>query len=209
VEVHRPHGPFHSWPEFLVEVATIVLGVVIALSFEGAREWYHNRALARDAREAIAREIADNKKSVDGNLRAVDERTKRLDEALQFANEMLTKGKSAMQSISLNADLGDLSSASWETADHTGALAQMSYAEVQKYSYAYILQNQYQAQQRRTLEHLSDALSMVSSVFDPSTAPRSDIERFRTQVLALNGDIYIERQLAQQLSERYARVLKH
>ena len=209
MEVHRPHGPFHSWPEFLVEVATIVLGVVIALSFEGAREWYHNRALARDAREAIAREIADNKKSVDGNLRAVDERTKRLDEALQFANEMLTKGKSAMQSISLNADLGDLSSASWETADHTGALAQMSYAEVQKYSYAYILQNQYQAQQRRTLEHLSDALSMVSSVFDPSTAPRSDIERFRTQVLALNGDIYIERQLAQQLSERYARVLKH
>lgn len=209
MEVHRPHGPFHSWPEFLVEIATIVLGVVIALSFEGAREWYHNRALAHDAREAIAREIADNKKSVDGNLRAVDERTKRLDEALQFANEMLTKGKSAMQSISLNADLGDLSSASWETADHTGALAQMSYAEVQKYSYAYILQNQYQAQQRRTLEHLSDALSMVSSVFDPSTAPRSDIERFRTQVLALNGDIYIERQLAQQLSERYARVLKH
>jgi hypothetical protein len=208
VEVHRPHGPFHSWPEFLVEIATIVLGVVIALSFEGAREWYHNRALAHDAREAIAREIADNKKSVDGDLRNVDERKKQLDEALQFADEVLAKGKTTLRSMSLNASLGDLSAASWQTADHTGALAQMSYAEVQKYAAAYMLQEQYQAQERRTFEHLSDALSLVSSVFDPTKSPRSDVEHFRTQVLALNGDLYMERQLAQQLSERYAQVLK-
>lgn len=208
MEVHRPHSPFHSWRDFLVEIATIVIGVLIALSFDGAREAYHNRALARDAREAIAREIADNRKSVDSDLENADTRKQNLEEALRFADEILAKGKTSLTSMNLAVSLGDLSTASWQTAERTGALAQMSYAEVQQYASAYTLQDQYQAQERRTFEHLASALSLVPTVVAP-TPPRADVEQFRSQVLTLNGDLYVERQLARQLRDRYVQLLKN
>ena len=210
MELHRPHeqSPFRSWRAFLIEIATIVIGVLIALSFEGFREWSHNRTLVREARAAILSEIADNKKSVDGDLSHVADRKQQLDGALQFADDILRNGKTSMHSMSLAVGLGDLSEASWQTADHTGALGHMSYSEVQRYASVYTLQGLYQTQERRTFEHLSEALSLVSTVADPTRAPRGDVERFRTQIMLMNGDLYLEQQLAKQLTERYATALQ-
>jgi hypothetical protein len=210
MEVHRPHdhSPFRSWKDLVVEISTIVIGVLIALSFEGAREWNRNRTLVREAKGAIVRELTENKKAVTGDLSHVDEREKQLDEAQQFADEILKNGKTSMHSISLRVGLGDLSSASWQTADHTGALAHMTYGDVQKYAAVYSLQDLYQAQERRSLEHLADALSMLSSTSNPEQAPRGDVDRFRTEVLTMKGDVYMESQLAKELSDRYTKVLK-
>jgi hypothetical protein len=210
VELHRPHehSPFRSWRAFVAEIATIVIGVLIALSFEGVREWNHNRTLARDAREAIVRELTDNEKAVQGDLKGADQQIKNLEQALQFADEILKSGKTAMNSISLNVALGDLNTSSWQTADHTGALAHMAYGDVQKYSAAYVLQSEYQAQERRMFEHMSDALTLIAAGADPTTAPHADVERFRLQVLAMRADMYMQQQLGRQLVARYQQALK-
>jgi hypothetical protein len=38
VEIHPPHGSIHSFKDFVVQLATITAGVLIALSFEGVLE---------------------------------------------------------------------------------------------------------------------------------------------------------------------------
>lgn len=53
---HLPR-PLHGWREFVGEVGIIVLGVLIALSFEQVAEWVHWRVRAADARVALRAEV--------------------------------------------------------------------------------------------------------------------------------------------------------
>jgi len=59
MEIHKPHAA-KSWKEFFIELGTIVLGILIALSLEQAVEAMHERALAREAEAAIRVEMAEN-----------------------------------------------------------------------------------------------------------------------------------------------------
>ncbi|HEY7172868.1 MAG TPA: hypothetical protein VH417_18580 [Vicinamibacterales bacterium] len=207
MEVSRTRGPFSSLRDFVVEVATVVLGVIIALSFQGLREWNRDRTLANEARSTIVRELTDNHKAVDSDLQAGPRRKEQLAAAVTFADELIRTGKTAVQSLDLAINFGELSTAGWQTAEHTGALAHMSYVEVQKYAAAYALQDLYRAQQLRTLEDVGAALAILGHG-DPVTAPREDLERLRTSLLTLTADLFIERQLGTQLSERFAKTLK-
>ena len=59
MEIHKPHAA-KTWKEFFVELGTIVLGILIALSLEQAVEAIHERQLAREAEAAIHEEMAEN-----------------------------------------------------------------------------------------------------------------------------------------------------
>src|ERR1700681_3207412 len=53
MDIHKPK-PWRGWPEFLKEIGTIVIGVLIALGAEQAVEWLHWRHEVGVARTAIA-----------------------------------------------------------------------------------------------------------------------------------------------------------
>ena len=57
MDIHPPH-PIHTWKDFGIQLVTITAGILIALSLEGVRESIHDRAIVREARENIRREIA-------------------------------------------------------------------------------------------------------------------------------------------------------
>ncbi|HET7085435.1 MAG TPA: hypothetical protein VFI23_11740 [Rhizomicrobium sp.] len=59
MEIHKPK-PSHNWREFLVELGTITLGVLIALAAEQTAQTLHNRSRAAEARANIRAEIAQN-----------------------------------------------------------------------------------------------------------------------------------------------------
>lgn len=207
MEIHPPHGPIRSWRDFVLTLVTITTGVCIALSLEGLLEWNHHRRLAREAREMIGREMADNKKDLDGVLADADNRMRNIDTALRFSNELLSAKKTDIQKIDLGLALADLSTASWQSAESTGALAQMPYAEVQKYARVYGVQDLYAEHQRRTLERLSGALALFAGGNPHQAAPK-DLEAFRQQVLALRASLHIEDELGKRLSELYRTALE-
>jgi len=92
VDIHPPHA-IRSWKDFGLQLATITVGILIALSLEGVRESLHNGALAREARENIRREIVDNKKEVEGEIAGMERRGAIIDAALRFATDMLDYAK--------------------------------------------------------------------------------------------------------------------
>src|SRR5258706_5902040 len=53
MDIHKPK-PGPGWPEFLKEIGTFVIGVLIALGAEQAVEWLHWRHELHVAREAIS-----------------------------------------------------------------------------------------------------------------------------------------------------------
>ena len=56
LEIHKPK-PSHNWREFLVELGTITLGVMIALAAEQAVEWVHWHNRVAEARGVIGTEL--------------------------------------------------------------------------------------------------------------------------------------------------------
>ena len=63
MDIHKPK-PWQGKAEFLKEIGTIVIGVLIALGAEQAVELLHWRHEVADAREALGREIALNIQSL-------------------------------------------------------------------------------------------------------------------------------------------------
>jgi hypothetical protein len=115
----------HSWKDFGVQLMTITAGILIALSLEGVRESIHDRALVREARENIRREIADNAREVAGEIKGLPDRTRKLDAAFRFVNELLKTRHTDVRTLELELVFPTLSAASWQTAERTGALAHM------------------------------------------------------------------------------------
>ena len=51
MEIHAPHKPILTITEALVHLAIVTVGILIALSLEGARQWHEHRNLVAETRE--------------------------------------------------------------------------------------------------------------------------------------------------------------
>jgi hypothetical protein len=202
VDIHPPHAPIRSVKDFLIQLVTITAGVLIALSLESLVEWNHYRILVGDARDTIALELADNRKEVESNLANIESRRRDLDVAQRMADELLKTRQTQINTMNLSLGIAQLSSASWQTAERTGALAHMAYDEVRRDAGIYAVQDLYVAQQRRSLDGIAAALAFIAGG-DPTMAAPRDVEGFRQQILALRADLLVEEQLGRQLAKTY------
>ena len=57
MDIHKPK-PWHGWREFLKEIGTIVIGVLIALGAEQAVEWLHWQEKVHATERAVRRDLA-------------------------------------------------------------------------------------------------------------------------------------------------------
>jgi len=57
MDIHKPKAA-HSWREFAVEIGTIIVGILIALSLEQAVEWAHGQREVAETRETLHSELA-------------------------------------------------------------------------------------------------------------------------------------------------------
>jgi len=62
LDVHPPHEPTHTWKDFFIHIATIVIGLLIAIGLEQTVEYVHRRYELKEAREALAQEREENRK---------------------------------------------------------------------------------------------------------------------------------------------------
>jgi hypothetical protein len=55
MDIHKPKAA-HSIREFLIEIGTIICGILIALGLEQGIEWVHRQNVVREARSALNEE---------------------------------------------------------------------------------------------------------------------------------------------------------
>src|SRR5260370_7262311 len=71
LDVHPPHEPIYGWREFFIHLATITIGLLIALSLEGCVEFWHHRSLVHEAEASMQIEIEANAREVQKALHNV------------------------------------------------------------------------------------------------------------------------------------------
>ena len=197
----------YSFVDYVFQFITITAGVLIALLINGLVEWNNNRQLVEEARTTIHREIADNKKDIEATLAGIQDDVKKFESAIKFATDMLTVKKTNVNQLDFHINLADLSSASWRTAERTGALSHMDYAEVQRYSKLYDLQDLIVEQQRNLVGQLGAVTAILNPDFDPDNPNPQDLAVFRERLLTLRAALLVHEQMARRLSENYSETL--
>jgi hypothetical protein len=68
LDVHPPHNPTHTWKDFFIHIATIVIGLLIAIGLEQTVEYIHHRHQVQELREALKHEREENRKIFAANV---------------------------------------------------------------------------------------------------------------------------------------------
>jgi hypothetical protein len=69
LDVHPPHEAAHTWKDFFIHIATIVVGLIIAVGLEQTVEHIHQHYELRETREALEREREANRRHMEVNSR--------------------------------------------------------------------------------------------------------------------------------------------
>ncbi len=200
----EPRAPKRSTREWLFQLTTITIGVLIALSFDAVLKWNADRALVREARETLALEIADNRKIIETHLASLAEQTAKLDAARQLLENLLAGNRPPNGELSVGLDLPSLSDASWLTAERTGALALMDYADVQSLARLYDRQEFAAQNQRELFSPLAAALTAIAASDNPMDAPPEAQRELLARVIDLRTRLWLHEQFARQLAAAYA-----
>jgi hypothetical protein len=62
LDVHPPHEAAHTWKDFFIHIATIVIGLIIAVGLEQTVEYFHRQHEVHELREALKQEREENRK---------------------------------------------------------------------------------------------------------------------------------------------------
>jgi hypothetical protein len=72
LEVHAPHETVHTWKDFFIHIATIVVGLLIAVGLEQTMEAVHHRHQLHIAQENLRDEALSNREIIRADLMHVD-----------------------------------------------------------------------------------------------------------------------------------------
>jgi hypothetical protein len=165
LDVHAPHHPIGGWKDFFVHLVTITVGLLIAVGIEGCVELHREHKLVQEGRETMREEIQYNA----AEMKEAVGKLKTQREMMQKNIDVLTKIQGnpkdrAAQDASISADYSivGLRDTAWKTAQTTGALAYMPYAEAQRYSNVYGSQKDFLDQQDKILEDEAQFLGLMA-----------------------------------------------
>ena len=143
IEVHPPNEPVHSWRDFLLHLATITIGLLIALSLEGCVEWWHHRSLVHEAEASMQIEIDSNARQLQGALDDVRKEQDFLKKDIAVMKKIIANPKVPNnEDMRVDFRIRTFADVSWKTAESTGALSYMPYERAQEYADIYSAQNE-------------------------------------------------------------------
>jgi len=140
IDVHPPHKTIGNTSEFFLHLFTITIGLLIAVGIEGCVERYQHHELAAEARQTMNGEIRKNAKSVGNVLADIDKEQKRnAGELVSVQKIQLAPNDPSSRNLNLSVSFAmvGFDDTAWKTAQATGALGFMPYAEAERYSDIY------------------------------------------------------------------------
>jgi hypothetical protein len=152
LEVHPPNEPVHGWRDFFIHLATITIGLLIALSLEGCVEFWHHRSLVHEAEESLQAEVKANAEELQGALNDVRKEQEVLGQDIAIMKKIIAHPKEEnREDMTIKFRIRTFNSVSWKTAQSTGALSYMPYERAKEYSNLYGAQNEIDAAEHQAV----------------------------------------------------------
>jgi len=204
MEIHPPEKPIHTVRDFLLQLMTITVGILIALSLESVVEWNHHRNLVSEAKENLRQEILANRKEIHKVVTEVPELRTNEEAGLALIRELLQHKAKGDRKLNFSYDLALLSNTSWNTAQAIGAVAYMPYEDVKRYSSIYDYQQKFNGVQDRLIQ----AMITVGPSEDPKNSSPQSLEQWRGRIQTCLAYARTVEEWARALEEEYDKALK-
>jgi hypothetical protein len=175
-------------------------------------EWHHHRSLAEEARSNLTAEIRENRQLLAGGLPAAPAAEQRLKATIETI-EAYRKDRRDDRTSKLDWSFGlfPLSATGWSTASSTGALSYMDYSEVQGYTRAYVLQDEFLTMQQNALGKWLDLqkwLARRDSKGSLSNLNNEELSEVEAAASAALLHTETEETFAKDLMQQYAKALR-
>jgi len=207
LDVHAPHKSVHGWRDFFVHLATITIGLLIALGLEATAEWMHHRHEVSETREALQRELQVNRAHFASNTAHFRSESSVLQKnllVLRFLQQHPSATLSQLPgTIQWNISYTRMVDSAWKTACQTGITALMPQEEVRKTAELYGFYERMDRSHEEEADALTDAISYGFEDSDPTHLSRAQVsdELERTK-LVLSKHLRLG-YLMQNLSEEF------
>jgi hypothetical protein len=209
MEVHAPHEPIHSWRDFFIHIATITIGLLIAIGLEQTVELIHHRHLVKEARENIRGEIEKNEKTVDKDLGYLQTDADLMKADVAKARMLRDNPKALEHGEFKSAYSWDsFADSAWTSARDSGALTYMPVEEVQSYDDVYEQQKLVNDEANEIFAKQLELVTPFIMEDEPSKIKPEDLH----QLLRDSASAYLRvatlHQILDGLKKEYAQTLK-
>ncbi len=164
LDIHPPHHAANTWRDFLIHIATIVIGLLIAIGLEQTVEYAHRRHILHQAETDLRAETRDNRELLAKDEAQLQAARRQFSANLQTLIALRAHSDTP-NSLSFNWHWSDMQSSAWATARDTGALALMPYEDAQGFSMIY---GQQDIVNRQSGVYIADIYRTGSSLEDGS-----------------------------------------
>jgi hypothetical protein len=99
LDVHAPHETVHTWKDFFIHIATITLGLLIAISLEQTVESLHHRHQAKEMADKLRAESLANRRVVEFNIANCDQAISAIEQDMRTLENMKVFGEHATSAL--------------------------------------------------------------------------------------------------------------
>lgn len=192
---------------FAMQFVLVTAGVLMALLIDSLVEVRRQNELVAEAHAAIAAEVADNAKQLDNSLPSLDQVEGTLLGMLQASEDILTNGTTTFSCCDFRLIPPRLTRASWESAERTGALGYMDYAQVREYASLYAVQDAVLAGYTGLMGRFPTLASVGGAInYDVGPTRHDDLRRGRATIDEFLIALRSHRFMAGGLRGRYGRL---
>jgi hypothetical protein len=180
IDVHAPHETVHTWRDFFIHIATIVVGLVIAVGLEQTVEYLHHRHEIREARAALTEEHQENIRRFHDNVSSHLMHTADLHNNQRILRFLLVHPATAQDKLPGVMTWGAITiqepvESAWTTLEHTEAASLLPPAEVRAYAAEYN-ELEHEASMFHTLQaNLADCAAYLTHTADVSTLSTNEL----------------------------------
>lgn len=141
LEVHPSQSTIHSWRDFCIHLATIVIGLLIAIGLEQTVEVLHHRHQVAETRKVLELELDQNRRAYADRISEFHRQTAALlnnIDVLRYVQQHPEARQESLPGILVwHAVRGEFTESAWKTAQQSNVTALMPQDEVRRYTLTY------------------------------------------------------------------------
>jgi hypothetical protein len=166
LDVHPPHAPTHTWRDFFLHIATIVVGLLIAIGLEQSVEYFHHRHEAKEARAMLRDEYEHNRLALRQNQAYLLMQFNQHRAALITLQHVRSHTVTPQDRLVYVEVFDSFTNSAWKTVHESGAAAFLSLNELNQYANLYEKEADVIAISLTSKDDLQKATSVLN---DPNT----------------------------------------
>ncbi len=181
LDVHAPQEGIHTWRSFFIHVATICVGLLIALGLEQTVEFFHHRHQLNESRESLWAEHKDNQRIMGYRLKEFRRYNKvlqgNLADFIYLQQHPGTPMEKLPEPLSWSAIQIPAYTSAWSSAKLSNMTALMTPAELHQYERVYESLDTAQARYLAFRSALGEARAYTVRDLDPARLTPQQVDR--------------------------------